>query len=64
MWVCSEGPLAGLGATRFTAEDEVERLLRGWRVDRVERASHTEGDRAHEIRHLLLYGTRPGEGSA
>jgi len=64
MWACSEGPLAGLGATRFTGEDEVEPLLRGWRLDRIERASHTENDRAHEIRHLLMYGTRTDEGSA
>jgi SAM-dependent methyltransferase len=60
MWACAEGPLKGLGATRFTGEHEAAALLRGWRVDRIERASQTEADRAHEIRHLLMYGTKPG----
>jgi len=63
MWRCNEGPLSGLGATRFTAEDEVPAMLRGWKVDRIERAAQTEGDRAHEIRHLLIYGTRADEGA-
>lgn len=59
MWRCAEGPLAGLGATRFTAEEDVPHMLSGWTLERIERASQTEGDRAHEIRHLLLYGVRP-----
>ncbi|MFL6693875.1 MAG: class I SAM-dependent methyltransferase [Ramlibacter sp.] len=59
MWQCAEGPLAGLGATRFTAEDEVPRLLGpGWRLDGIERATQTEGDRRHEIRYLQIHATR------
>jgi SAM-dependent methyltransferase len=63
MWHCSEGPLAGLGATRFTGEPDVPGLLQGWQVDRIERVTLTEQDRRHELRYLLMYGTKPqGEG--
>lgn len=58
MWIPAEGPLAGLGATRFTAEAEVPRLFDGWRVERIERADHTEEDRRHTVRHLQVYATR------
>lgn len=59
MWQCTEGPLAGLGATRFTSEDEVPRLLgSGWDVGRIERATQTEGDRRHELRYLQIHATR------
>ncbi|MGZ5179942.1 MAG: class I SAM-dependent methyltransferase [Ramlibacter sp.] len=61
MWQCAEGPLAGLGATRFTGEDEVPALLGpDWRVDRIERATQTEDDRRHEIRYLQIHATREG----
>ncbi|GEM_PF-2556579 len=58
MWLCSEGPLQGLGATRFTAEDEVAELLRGWTVTGVERASLTMDGGRHDIRHLLIEGIK------
>jgi SAM-dependent methyltransferase len=58
MWVCAEGHLKGFGATRFTGEDQVPSLLRGWSIDRVERSMTTEGGGRHEIRHLLLYGSK------
>ncbi|MES1264612.1 MAG: class I SAM-dependent methyltransferase, partial [Variovorax sp.] len=57
-WRCSEGPLAGGGAVRFTRVDDVPNLFRGWRVDRIERMVQTEGGRAHEIRHLQIEATR------
>ena len=50
--------LAGLGATRFTAESEVGDLFPGWTIERVERASHTEGNGQHEIRHLIIHGVK------
>jgi len=59
MWVCAEGHLKGFGATRFTGESQVAELLRGWTVDRVERSSLTENGGTHEIRHLLIYGSKP-----
>jgi SAM-dependent methyltransferase len=58
MWVCAEGHLKGFGATRFTDASQVPALLEGWTVERVERASLTEGGGAHEIRHLLVYGSK------
>ncbi len=57
-WECAEGPLAGCGAIRFTAAEEVPTLLRGWRLERLERDLHTEGNGAHEIRHLQMHGLR------
>ncbi len=59
MWVCDEGLLKGLGATRFTVEEQVPVLLEGWRIDRVEHSSITEEGGRHEIRHLLIYGSKP-----
>lgn len=61
MWHCTEGPLAGLGATRFTDESDVAQLLAGWRVERIERACHTEDDRRHQIRHLEIHAVREDE---
>jgi SAM-dependent methyltransferase len=58
MWLCSEGHLKGFGATRFTDEAAVPDLLQGWQVDRVERASLTEEGGRHELKYLLMYGTR------
>jgi len=64
MWLCGEGHLKGFGATRFTHEADVPALLQGWSVDRIERASLTEEGGRHEIRHLLIYGTKPKGASA
>jgi SAM-dependent methyltransferase len=59
MWVCGEGPLEGFGATRFTDAADVPELLQGWHVDRIERAGLTENNGRDEIRHLLIYATKP-----
>lgn len=58
MWICSEGRLAGFGATRFTGEEDVAELLPDWNVDRVERSSLSEEGGRHVIQHLLIYGSR------
>lgn len=58
MWTCSEGPLAGFGATRFTAQADVAELLPDWNVDRVEHSSLSEEGGRHHIKHLLIYGSR------
>ena len=57
-WVCENGPLAGLGGTRFTAVDEVPSLCQGWHIERIERSSHTEDNGLHDIRHLEIHGVR------
>jgi SAM-dependent methyltransferase len=59
MWVCGEGHLKGLGATRFTDPADIPELLQGWRLDRVERSSLTENGGRDEIRHLLIYANKP-----
>jgi SAM-dependent methyltransferase len=59
MWVCGEGHLKGYGATRFTGEEQVPALVQGWQVDRIERSGLTEEGGKHEIRHLLIYGSKP-----
>ena len=43
----------------FTDESEVSQLLRGWSVTGVERSSLTMDGGRHEIRHLLIEGTKP-----
>jgi SAM-dependent methyltransferase len=58
MWLCAEGPLKDLGATRFTLGDDVGALLQGWSVDRIEHASTTENSGQHQIRHLQIRATR------
>jgi SAM-dependent methyltransferase len=58
MWSCSEGHLAGFGATRFTGEQDLAELLPDWRVDRVEHSSLSEGGGQHYVRHLQVYGSR------
>lgn len=57
-WRCSEGPLAGAGAVRFTRVEDVPALFAGWRVDNIERMVQTVGGRSHEIRHLQIEATR------
>lgn len=58
MWSCSEGHLAGFGATRFTGQEELAELLPDWQLDRVEHSSLSEGGGRHHVRHLLVYGSR------
>ncbi len=58
-WLCAEGPLAGLGGTRFTDSSRVPELCQGWRVERVELAGFTEGGGQHEIQHLQIHATKP-----
>lgn len=57
-WTCSEGPLKGLGATRFDPEEDVAELLQGWRVSGIERSGFTLQERQHAIRHLVVEGIR------
>ncbi len=58
-WACAEGPLKELGATRFTDPGEVSELLQGWSVTSVEHSMLTMDGGRHEIRHLLVEGTKP-----
>jgi SAM-dependent methyltransferase len=57
-WNCAEGPLAGFGATRFTARKDVAALLPNWRIDRIEHAIVTQDSGRHRIMSLQIHGTR------
>ncbi len=57
-WLCSEGPLQGKGASRFTAPEEVPELIRGFAIDSIEILSRTEEDRSRTISELLILGTK------
>jgi SAM-dependent methyltransferase len=58
MWVCDEGPLKDLGATRFTSVEDVPDLLPGWRVDAIGRSASADHGDGPELRHLLIQATR------
>ncbi|GAC1600255.1 MAG: hypothetical protein NVS3B2_02280 [Ramlibacter sp.] len=58
MWACGEGPLAGFGPTRFTSRQQVAALLPDWRIDRIEHSLVTEGGGRHQVKSLMVHGTR------
>lgn len=58
MWDCAEGPLSGLGATHFTSREQIDTLLDGWQLDRLERDVHSNADGAHAIIHWVAHATR------
>lgn len=58
MWACIEGPLQGLGPTRFTALEQIDDLLQGWKVDRLERDVHSNADGSQAIVHWVVHATR------
>lgn len=57
-WYCDEGPLAGKGYARFTAEDEIDALLVGWRATSVELLRWTLDGRRHEVCEWILLGEK------
>jgi SAM-dependent methyltransferase len=59
MWHCADGPLAGFGATRFTAREDVASLMPDWRIDCIEHAIVTQDSGRHWIMSLQIHGTRP-----
>jgi SAM-dependent methyltransferase len=59
MWQVAVGPLAGIGATRFTTIREVPELVRPFRVASVEVLTRTLDNRQHKIRELIIQGSKP-----
>lgn len=58
-FICSEGPLAGKGPSRFTTADAVPALIGpSIQIDSIERITRTELAMQHEIRELIILGTR------
>jgi SAM-dependent methyltransferase len=58
-WRVSEGPLAGLGSSRFTAIDQVSELIHPFLVDSIEVVTRTIENRRHELRELVIEGICP-----
>jgi SAM-dependent methyltransferase len=55
----SEGPLAGKGPARFTDANAVAGLIdASIRIDSLERVVRTENDRQHEVKELIISGTK------
>lgn len=57
-WLCSEGPQAEKGPSRFTSFDEIDDLVSGWIVNNVELITHTRDKMTHTIKEFIIEGTR------
>lgn len=57
-WDCAEGPLAGHGPTRFTAYEDLPRLLQGWRIERVQRHSMGDADGSRTLIQWVIHAVR------
>ncbi len=57
-WQCAEGPFAGTGLVRFASEDDLQDLLRPWRIEQLEQVSRTMGNRAHVVREWVVSGVK------
>lgn len=53
-WLCAEGPLVGDGLSRFTTREEIDDVVRGWRVENVDQLTRTEGGGAHAVLEWLI----------
>jgi SAM-dependent methyltransferase len=57
-WRCAEGPLAGKGVCRFTAEADIPELLAPFELDTLEVQSWTCDNRHQQIREWLITAFR------
>lgn len=57
-WRCTEGPFAGTGIVRFTAESDLPRLLGPWRVLQLEQVRRTLANRSQQIAEWVVTATR------
>jgi SAM-dependent methyltransferase len=57
-WRCAEGPFAGTGIVRFTAEADLPRLLGPWRVLQLEQVRRTLGNRAHHVTEWVVMAVK------
>jgi SAM-dependent methyltransferase len=58
MWDCAEGPLAGLGPTRFTAREQIDGLLQGWQVTYLSLSQHSNADGGQALLHWVIHAIR------
>lgn len=57
-WLCSEGPLAGKGFSRFTDLDEIPDLIRGFCVRDIELLTRSIGARQNTIKEWIMVGEK------
>lgn len=57
-WKCGEGPLAGKGVVRFTAESEISDLVKDLKLTNVEKLSWTVENQAHSISEWIIYADK------
>jgi SAM-dependent methyltransferase len=53
-WRCTEGPLAGKGVSRFTAEEDIPVLLAPFDIDTLELLSWTFDSRQQQVREWII----------
>lgn len=53
-WRCTEGPLAGKGVSRFTAEEDIPVLLAPFELDTLEMLSWTVDSRRQQVREWVI----------
>ncbi len=53
-WRCAEGPLAGKGVSRFTAEEDIPGLLAPFGIDSLELLSWTCDSRRQQVREWII----------
>lgn len=55
-WICTEGPLAGKGPSRFTSVEDATKLIQHYCIDSIETISRTENNMKNRIIELLILG--------
>lgn len=57
-WRCSEGPFAGTGVVRFTAEEDIPALMGPWKVQQLEQVTRTMGNRQHRVTEWVIVAVK------
>jgi hypothetical protein len=54
--MCSEGPLAGKGFSRFTSLDDIGELYSAWLIENVGVITQTSGSEDETIKEFIIEG--------
>jgi SAM-dependent methyltransferase len=57
-WMCSEGPLAGKGFSRFTSLEDIDELFSAWSIENVGVLTQTSITEGNTIKELIIEGRR------
>jgi SAM-dependent methyltransferase len=57
-WKCTDGPLGGKGASRFTDLNDIATLIQGFVLQEVELMTRTMGNREREIMEWVIVGEK------